>query len=109
MSSEFFTDYAYSTPAQVDQWKAEAMNKILALTDTAGQEDIVKYFNAAPSPRNSGAGPSGIPPSSKPPATSPGRGNGKQVKRSPMTPDGVTPSKRDGKIAAILCYSPWAP
>jgi hypothetical protein len=33
----------------------------------------------------------------------------KQVKRSPTTPDGVTPSKCDGKIAAILCYSPWAP
>jgi hypothetical protein len=90
------------SPANQEKFKVESMEAILAACSHVEASGIKKYFNRAPT--SAGAGPSGVTPAT---------GNDdakatKKAKKTPDTPDGLTPSQRDGAPGrAILAYSPW--
>ena len=87
------------SPAQAFAWKTSAFKKIKEVTPNDSELlDLLKYFNRTFDPVKPGPSNSDATTSFKK----------KQTKYSPTTPPGVTPSKRDGVTASILCYSPWA-
>ena len=90
------------SPANAAAWKKKSMDAIMEATSENERESIEKYMNKPPSSCG-GAGPSGT----TSPATD-DKPKKKKVKRTPDTPEGVTPSQRNGAPGyAILAYSPW--
>ena len=103
-------------PEVLEEWKRKSINNILDV-ETAGakspgkgkgatptqKDSIMKFLNKRPVGPSSEAGPS-----SAGAVTAGSPKKGKKQKKSPTTPEGMTPSKRDGKVAAYLAFSPWA-
>ena len=106
-------------PEVLEEWKRKSINNILDV-ETAGakspgkgkaatptqKDSILKLFDKRPA---AAVGPSSeAGPSSAGAVTAGSPKKGKKQKKSPTTPEGMTPSKRDGKVAAFLAFSPWA-
>ena len=91
------------TPAMVKRWKVTSIQAILDQTEIDfGQVTIDTFFNKRddkPNPRASASRRHTHEAPSPLKASSPVK---KKLRYSPKTPEGVTPSKRDGKNAALL-------
>ena len=98
------------TAEQEEEWKTASVNAIFGMTPReSDQESILKFLNK---PSTSEAGPSDLshhtheaPLPIKPLKTSPLKKYGPK-NWQPTTPMGLTPSKRDGKNAAIITWTP---
>ena len=100
-----------------EEWKTESVNAILSLAPRKNdQASILKFLNtpaaseAGPSSRGSSRGrhTDEAPSPLKTVITSPLKQYGPK-KYSPTTPEGLSPSKRDGKIAAYMTWTPTPP
>ena len=103
---------AKMTVEEEEEWKTESVNAILSLAPRKNdQASILKFLNT---PAASEAGPSSrrhtheAPSPLKTVTTSPLKQYGPK-KYSPTTPEGLSPSKRDGKIAAYMTWMPTPP
>ena len=85
-----------------NEWKQEAVDKILNMTPRKPEQDSLLAFFAKAS--DDQAGPSGVSPVTAV-AASPKVKYGPK-KYSPITPPGLSPSKRDGIIASIKVWTP---
>ena len=95
------------TAKDEEEWKTTSVNAILGLTPRKSeQESILNFLNKQPT---SEAGPSDLSrhthEAPSPLKTSPKKKYGPK-NWQPVTPMGLTPSKRDGKNAAIICWTP---
>ena len=98
------------TAEEEEEWKTESVNAILGMTPRkSDQEGILKFLNK---PSAGEAGPSDLsrhtheaPSPLKPLKTSPKKKYGPK-NWQPKTPEGLTPSKRNGKNAAIITWTP---
>ena len=96
------------TVEQEEEWKTEAVNAILTMTPRkSDQASILTFLNKQPA---SEAGPSDLSrhthEAPSPLKTSPKKKKYGPKNWQPKTPEGLTPSKRDGKNAAIICWTP---
>ena len=105
------------TVEEEEEWNTESVNAILSLAPRKNdQASILKFLNtpaaseAGPSSRGSSRGrhTHEAPSPLKTVTTSPLKQYGPK-KYSPTTPEGLSPSKRDGKIAAYLTWTPTPP
>ena len=91
------------SPANARAWAEQSLMAIQSASATNEQESILKFMKRPTNdvgPSSDDAGPSSSPVT--------GIKKRKKIKRTPDTPPGVTPSKRDGAPGrALLCYSPW--
>ena len=108
---------AKMTVEEEEEWKTESVNAILSLAPRKNdQASILKFLNtpaaseAGPSSRGSSRGrhTHEAPSPLKTVTTSPLKQYGPK-KYSPTTPEGLSPSKRDGKIAAYMTWTPTPP
>ena len=95
------------------QWKKETLQNILEfMPGESEQASMTDFFNRSPStaPRlvhDAQPGPS----SDLPPTHVAGDGSPAKKKKKcvpPVTPEGLTPSRRNGKNASIYAFSPFA-
>ena len=96
------------TPEQELEWKTESVNAILGLSPRkSDQESILAFLNKRPT---SEAGPSGrsvhTHEAPSPLKESPKKKRYGPNNWTPTTPPGLSPSKRNGKNAAIICWTP---
>ena len=103
---------AKMTEEEEEEWKTESVNAILSLAPRKNdQASILKFLNT---PSACEAGPSSrrhtheAPSPLKTGTASPLKKYGPK-KYSPTTPPGLSPSKRDGKVAAYLTWTPTPP
>ena len=90
------------------KWKEEALQKILEFSPVKSDQESIRTFLNSEQVESGVAVPSSdaLPARERQPPLSPAK---KSKKNSPTTPEGVTPSKRDGKNAALLdACSPYA-
>lgn len=96
------------------QWKKETLQKVLEfMPGESEQASMTDFFNRSPSttPRRVHDAQPG-PSSDLPPTHVAGDGSPAKKKKKkcvpPVTPEGLTPSRRDGKNASIYAFSPYA-
>jgi hypothetical protein len=97
------------TEMQVE-WKRQALQRILEFSPTkSDQMGITAILNRAPTAGAPGCSSDPLPPTQVgTPKSDVGSPKKKSKTGVPITPIGMTPSRRDGKNAPILAYSPWA-
>ena len=91
----------------MEAWKTKSVNAILSVTPRkTDQTSMISFLNAQPRVEPGEAGPSGHSASDKSPSSAKKPKYGPKKKPGPKTPPGLTPSKRDGIVAAIICWTP---
>jgi len=92
----------------VTKYKEDALKRLMALSPESEHGTLHKFFSRMPKP--SPAPVNGVVAAASS-STAPVNAGGKKrarVTAPPVTPEGLTPSRRNGVNAAILCFSPFA-
>ena len=96
----------------VTKYKEDAHKRLMALSPESEHGTLHKFFSMyvrfSRMPKPSPAPVSGVVAAAS--SSAPANAGGKKRARviAPVTPEGLTPSRRNGVNAAILCFSPFA-
>ena len=96
----------------VTKYKEDALQRLMALSPESEHGTLHKFFSMyvrfSRMPKPSPAPVSGVVAAAS--SSAPANAGGKKRARviAPVTPEGLTPSRRNGVNAAILCFSPFA-